>query len=209
MKERLERYTEYLKSLNELIEQCFEQQKDYIYCKPGCGVCCNNSDYPTSELEYEYLKTGLNLLNPEKKQLVRERVRELYKKRTLLFEKEGKPHKFVYICPLVDEGKCLIYPYRPMVCRTYGLIILKRDKGRVISQLPECANNGLNYSIIWDKNLKKLIPEKVAEMKALGKPPMPFTLHYNELLEDLAEIGHGDVKPLFEWIYYNESFMQD
>lgn len=61
----LEKYETHLNKITDEITSYFDEQKDYLKCKQGCSLCCSNSYYPVSELEYTYLKKGLESFSKE------------------------------------------------------------------------------------------------------------------------------------------------
>ena len=59
-KTTLEKYIEYTDILKNKLDIYFKDQKEFLKCKAGCDICCKSSYYPVSELEYEYVRMGLN-----------------------------------------------------------------------------------------------------------------------------------------------------
>ena len=51
----MDKYIEYLNFLQNKLDKFFEQQSPYIACKKGCGLCCQNAQFPFSEMELNYL----------------------------------------------------------------------------------------------------------------------------------------------------------
>lgn len=72
----------------------------------GCETnCCRSRFYHYTYLEYYYLQEGFNHLEPALRISVR-RDAAIPSRR---------------MCPLNREGRCCLYPYRPMICRLHGI----------------------------------------------------------------------------------------
>jgi len=71
-------------------------------------------------------------------------------------------------CPLLsDDNKCILYPYRPIICRVYGVPILSRGNLRV------CYKSGFKKgekytSYNLDKTNKELYSLSKELIKAAG-----------------------------------------
>ena len=77
----LEKYQEFLKEFDSIMEELFKQHKRYIKCKKGCSICCEQGDYPFSQVEFGYLTQGFLGLPPEKNQSFNEKLQTLLSKR--------------------------------------------------------------------------------------------------------------------------------
>ena len=110
-------YETFLCVLDKKLNGFFENQKEYICCSKGCSLCCKTGVYPISEVEFLYIKYALERLPDD----VRENI--LSKIRTLKAQKaaESGDKNWTYVCPFLEEEKCLVYTFRPIVCRTFGL----------------------------------------------------------------------------------------
>lgn len=127
----MQRYETFLKDLDKQLEGYFISQGDLVVCKKGCSACCEQGDYPISELELKYLMLGFaNLENDLKIQV----------------QKNFKNMKKGGACPFLLNKECSIYLYRPIICRVHGLAYLLKDK---TVKLPYCANEGKNYSNLY------------------------------------------------------------
>ena len=54
----MDKFINYLNFLQNKLDLFFEQQEPYIACKKGCGLCCQNAEFPFSEMEFNYLIKG-------------------------------------------------------------------------------------------------------------------------------------------------------
>jgi len=97
-------------------ERCREILKNYsghIRCKKGCAMCCCHiSVFP---IEAAVMRLAVNAL-PE---AAADHIRK--KARTAL--PQGA-------CPLLEDGACLLYDSRPIICRTHGFPIFFIQDGK-------------------------------------------------------------------------------
>ncbi len=144
-----ENFEKFLESVDSDLKKIFDYQKEYIFCKKGCSLCCENGDYPLSELEFEYIKMAYNKLDETTRLQIDKNV-----------EKIKSEKKELYCCPFLINKSCSIYNHRPFVCRTFG-VLTEDAKGN--PAYPSCAVNGLNFSQIYDKEKKHLSADLVAK----------------------------------------------
>lgn len=202
MNEKLAKYTIFLNSVENILQKYFEEQKEYIKCSAGCSYCCESGSFPASEIEYSFVKEGFNKLDKDTKKKIRIKSLNLYEKRYIHLQKGRDIFDFTYQCPFLENKNCLVYEYRPVICRIHGLITCEYSKESAELQkanMPCCTPIGLNYAEVWDDNLKIISTEKA---KLLGKKIMPkiYPVSYSKLLDELQEIGYGDIRMLFEWV---------
>ncbi|MCQ2958271.1 MAG: hypothetical protein MJ180_05150, partial [Candidatus Gastranaerophilales bacterium] len=66
MKEnQLNDYCLYLDEINTKLEKFFKAQEPYIFCKEGCSHCCEDGQYPCTELEFSMLKLGFQRMEED------------------------------------------------------------------------------------------------------------------------------------------------
>ncbi|GAB4261317.1 YkgJ family cysteine cluster protein [Deferrisoma sp.] len=92
-----------------------------VRCRPGCDGCCRQV-LRLRPVEAGHLVEGLSSLGPQEVALLR---------RALDAPLTG--------CPLLHSGVCLLYEYRPLLCRTHGLLLLRREGGTAV--LHHCPEN--------------------------------------------------------------------
>ena len=149
-----ESYTTYKTIINEQIiveqENFVKSQGREITCQAGCAMCC--VEFIAARLEecdaivmYLYSKPGVmnrflinykawqqritsgdnSLQNASEAYQVLYETRRPEDKRT--FEAYALDYAKKYIpCPFLNDSKCLIYPIRPFVCSTYGVVSHKK-----------------------------------------------------------------------------------
>lgn len=83
-----------------------------LACRAGCDSCCRHLSL--FRVEAAALAAALNALPAEHAARIRARAREA---------SAGSP------CPLLENGRCLLYAARPIICRTHGLPLLTIQEG--------------------------------------------------------------------------------
>lgn len=136
MQEILDQYQTLLQGIDRWFTDCIEQAGDEIACRMGCTACCRGL-FEISMLDARLLQSGFVQLEDDIKQLVltkaRSRVKELQAQwpefqhpyilnRLPHDDWQEMPEGDLTPCPLLsDDGRCLVYEYRPMTCRLHGL----------------------------------------------------------------------------------------
>lgn len=192
MKDKLREYVEFLRNLDIRLKQYFEEQKEHLKCRTGCSYCCENGNYPLSWIEYEYLKIGIGQLERVQIKLILHKAIQI----------AGNGEK-LYKCPLLKDNLCQAYAYRPLICRTHGLLVKNIKDGKETYELPACMGIGLNYADVWDNEKKLFSKEKIQELQ-IKIPPRIYDIGYFILLKELEKTGHGEVKMLYEWLLMEE-----
>ena len=124
-------YSDFLKELDRRLKKYYSSHKEHVHCKKGCSLCCENGDYPMSQIEFEYLMKGYIELDNETKATVQNNVKNMVK---------GG------ICPFLINKQCSVYSNRPIICRVHGIAYICMDN---TVKVPYCANEGLNYSSVY------------------------------------------------------------
>lgn len=182
----ISRFQSYLDVIDVKLKEMFKNQAPFIKCKIGCAYCCREGDYPVSELEYVNMMLYYNSLQDNLKGAINEKINSLI---------EQKREKY-YECPFLIKGVCSIYPARPLICRTFGLISYT-ESGR--KKIPFCVNLGLNYSDVFDEKTSKIV--KYAQD---GTEPNAYNIDRLFLrrkeIEETFRIYFGEDKALIDWL---------
>ncbi len=188
-------YKLYIDALDAKFANYFEAQKDYIFCKEGCALCCRDSEYPYTRLEHEYLMQGFEQLQLAVQNIVSKNIQKTKEARA----KHSSQSTFEDNCPFLVNDKCCVYEYRGIVCRRFGLAYTGED-GRI--KLPYCVYQGLNYSNVYDVETKMLSPKMFAAT-GFEKEPVAYNLNLKFLLNNEATqsvgLEFGEVKALIDW----------
>lgn len=190
-------YKQYLNGLSDALNSYFENQKEYIACQKGCSLCCERGQYPFYDIEFHYLLLGFFKLSMEEQQEILIRIKNLKKEYEEVEDKENFSHR----CPFLSENKdCMLYEYRGLICRTFGLFIEHESKKYSI---PFCHSLGLNYSEVYNPVTKKMDYEK-AEKKGYKNIPRAFRVNLKYLAsEEMLQgnyLNFGEIKRLVDWL---------
>ena len=182
----IERFRNYLDVLDIRLGNMFEKQAPFVKCKKGCAYCCKECECTLSELEYINLMLFYNTLSAETRGIINANIANLIKK---------KRQKF-YECPFLIEGSCSIYPARPIICRTFGLITLGKNKK---PKIPFCMEIGLNDSDITllEQNIMDKCEKNIDDSFVFNVDRR--TLRDREK-EEIFNIFFGEDKSLIEWL---------
>lgn len=190
----LENYITYLNFLSQKFDKFFESQKPYICCKKGCGKCCQNAQFPYSQIEFEYLMRGTLYLDIKTKEAIVNNIKTTLEAKKIF---EGK--KFLYDCPFLIDNVCAVYDYRGIVCRSFGLPTVG-ENGKI--KAPFCCFQGLNYSNVLEDGGNTISVEKFKKL-GVKEEPVAFNISYEFLTDPDFERGFnfsfGEKKPLIDW----------
>lgn len=102
----------------------------------GCSDnCCDSYFMHHTYIEWSYLWHGLSELSPEKQKEILGRAEEYERKCEESLSAGMRPQ---IMCPLNDNGRCILYKHRLMVCRTHGVTAaMTRPDGKRL-QFPGC-----------------------------------------------------------------------
>ena len=109
----LQNYRNLVEKVDGLCRIICERYHDRIACRKGCDGCCRH----ISLCRVEAVNIALALRQLPGDEILRIRAKALASSR------DGS-------CPLLEDGACLLYPARPVICRTHGLPILTREFGQ-------------------------------------------------------------------------------
>ena len=172
-----------------------------IHCRPGCSDCCHQL-FQITEPEAAVIAKGMNALESEAADRIRSRARQYLVDREALVSRQGEepeawgslpPPGSRLACPALESGVCQIYPYRPMICRKFGIPLWNPDRpGRVYA----CELNFRNGEAIEDPELIQIQTDLHGRWKRLqaeynlqGGPRnlQPITIA-RAILEDLGTL---------------------
>jgi Fe-S-cluster containining protein len=87
-------------------------------CNACTNICCQTRFYHHTYLEYLHVREGFQTLNPDQRAEIEDAALSVNQQSAEL-DKIGKPVRVM--CPLNIEKLCILYPYRPMICRLHGI----------------------------------------------------------------------------------------
>jgi uncharacterized protein len=117
----LSNYRQLVDRVDDLCTQIMQDYPDQIVCHIGCDSCCRHLSL--FWVEGVVLALALEDLTAETAEQIRQRARRA--------ASDGP-------CPLLENGCCLLYAARPIICRTHGLPLFgNRDGERFVDTCPK------------------------------------------------------------------------
>ena len=109
-----------LQQIYTAMDRAYNQAADhYEFSCDGCrDSCCRSRFYHHTIIEYGYLIEGLKTLNPGKLEEVASRALHMVDE-TARADQSGTAVRLM--CPLNFDELCILYSYRPMICRLHGI----------------------------------------------------------------------------------------
>lgn len=104
-------------------------------CQRCPDNCCDSYFLHHTYIEWSYLWVGIAELEPETQKEIIERAREYILASETAIQQDERPQ---VMCPLNNQGLCLLYKHRLMVCRTHGVpAVISRPDGKQL-KFPGC-----------------------------------------------------------------------
>ncbi|MCC6587101.1 MAG: YkgJ family cysteine cluster protein [Bryobacterales bacterium] len=144
---------------------------DRIRCCRGCDDCCHQL-FQISEPEAAEISRAVKELPPEVQAKVRERAATYLDRRAALVARTGQVESWGALhgeglrlpCPALQDGACLVYARRPLICRKFGIPLWNPDRpGRVYA----CQLNFRDGEEIADSRLVQIQTELHGQWKRL------------------------------------------
>jgi Fe-S-cluster containining protein len=109
-----------LKQIYAAMDRAFHRAADsYGFTCDGCGNnCCRTRFYHHTMIEYIYLTEGLKALTRRKQNDVKSRALIVVDETTRANDSGAVVR---LMCPLNFDELCILYSYRPMICRLHGI----------------------------------------------------------------------------------------
>ena len=134
-------YQQLINDLDQLCDEIRQRYAPYIACKKGCpGNCCQRH-ITVFPIEAAAFARKLPSLPPDLKNHIQRKAVE---------SNSFGP------CPLLEDGACLMYDSRAIICRTHGYPILSEFRGH--RSIGFCHRNFKNLPRIPDEFVIELAP---------------------------------------------------
>jgi hypothetical protein len=106
-----------------------------LSCSRCTDNCCLSYFQHHTYIEWSYLWLGLKTLDSGHRQAVLERAQNNVSQSQEIRAQGQRPR---LMCPLNEEGLCILYPYRLMICRLHGVPNQVRMPNGQTRQFPGC-----------------------------------------------------------------------
>ncbi|MCX8070411.1 MAG: hypothetical protein N2738_07905 [Thermodesulfovibrionales bacterium] len=113
----IEQFIKRIGNIYEAIDSMYEMVKrHYQFSCDGCKTnCCETRFYHYTISEGLFLMKGFNELNQSEQEGILKRAEQYEESYKNMTEDER------LMCPLNIDGLCILYKYRPMICRLHGV----------------------------------------------------------------------------------------
>lgn len=149
----------YCDSFFEIVYSTFQSE---MKCKKRCSLCCTLESVLV--LEGSIITSYLEKHEPKS-----------------FLQKEDR-------CLFLDKGLCSIYPVRPIICRTHGLVLYDSEKSTLASS---CDLNYVEF------DFKKFNKKYALDIHEVTKVLVQLNLRYSELIDtSLSEDGRISLQTL-------------
>jgi Fe-S-cluster containining protein len=106
-------YQKLLLKVNEFSALIIPRYREHISCFYGCNDCCRQN-LNLLPIEFFFLQKGFFFLPEPVREIVHNRIAQGL-------------GDYASPCLLLDNGACLLYERRPIICRTHGLPLFISD----------------------------------------------------------------------------------
>jgi hypothetical protein len=132
-----------LADLYELMDKTWEKVAgEYNFKCNGCeDNCCRSLFFHHTYVERAYFLYGFNLMEKSRQKSILNRAQN-YCDQT--FSRDSQDESLKILCPVNEEGLCLLYEYRPMICRLHGIPHELNRPGSIPLVGPGCDAGFLN-----------------------------------------------------------------
>ena len=126
-----------LKIIYTAMDQAYRRAADhYRFNCDGCrDNCCRSRFYHHTVIEHAYLIEGLRTLTIQKQSEVKLRAMNVVDQ---ISGGKVKIEAVGMMCPLNFDQLCILYPYRPMICRLHGIPHELKKPGQDVLFGPGC-----------------------------------------------------------------------
>jgi Fe-S-cluster containining protein len=188
MQPPVEQYQQLLERLDRWFAETRERYPGVIPCRSGCTACCHGP-FDISLADVRLLSAGLAQLAPAVREQVRQRGQALLERMHALEPGWTTPYDVRALdeerfdrltealaevpCPLLDEqGSCLAYAHRPMVCRLIGLPMMTAE-GELLENACPIQDDYPSYASMSPQlfDLGALNDVELDLLEALGDDP--------------------------------------
>ena len=88
-----------------------------VACQPGCTYCCHNQVEVTPPEVFGIAQVISQYFSPQKQERLREKTLRMAALKVGKTKEELAAARQSQPCPLLEEDKCVVYPWRPFMCR--------------------------------------------------------------------------------------------
>lgn len=120
--ESMQNYRDLVARVDELCRRILMEYGETVFCREGCDGCCRHISL--FAVEAVALAGALSALPARQGARIR---------------KMARTASGAAACPLLENGRCLLYEARPIICRTHGFPLLADREGE--REIDFCPKN--------------------------------------------------------------------
>jgi Fe-S-cluster containining protein len=126
-----------LKQIYTAMDSAYGRLADrYGFKCDGCeDNCCRTRFYHHTVIEYAYLKQGLLTLDAQLQDRIQSQAMTVV---AAVENDHSTPGSVKLMCPLNSNARCILYAYRPMICRLHGIPHELKKPGQSAIRVPGC-----------------------------------------------------------------------
>ncbi|RME64700.1 MAG: hypothetical protein D6778_07485 [Nitrospirae bacterium] len=146
----------------------------------GCqDNCCQSPFFVNTLVEHLYLMEGLHALTEAQKAEVFQKANAYQSG----YSKTSRPEtNFRMFCPLNRDQKCILYEYRPMMCRVYGVPgVMQSPRGGTV-EFPGCQRFGSLGKEITRRLQRTEYYQRVAQIEANLRKKLVYHQKYKKTI---------------------------
>jgi Fe-S-cluster containining protein len=130
-------FSQQIKQIYEEMDQAYSKAANSykFYCKGCKDNCCETHFFHHTYIECGYLLEGFSQLPETQQKGILAKAKKVVEDSNTFIEKK-LPVRLM--CPLNLHGRCLIYEYRPMICRLHGIAHELQIPGQPVQYSPGC-----------------------------------------------------------------------
>lgn len=114
-------------------------------CRRGCAECCRSAPlFPVTTVEWNAIRRKYpELVKQKERAKAFQEILPLMEKMSEVWSSGQKPDAPPYPqdCPFLENGACLVYDARPLICRSYGFFTLKIDAAERLLMCPQAGDS--------------------------------------------------------------------
>lgn len=174
---KLEKYFKMYEELLVEADQAFERAKnrypEEIHCKKGCYDCCYINVFVVYLIEELYLYENYLKCTRLLRRRIDSSLSAAWQQVSALGFLKGGEHSsrewkehvenaadLRILCPLLINGGCALYQYRPVICRLYGAPLITEEEGVYLN----CDKNSFETGKVYVTVINSYYEERVSEI---------------------------------------------
>jgi Fe-S-cluster containining protein len=121
-------YHRYVAGLDDLCQRLRQAHWSHITCRPGCTDCCSH-ELTVFPVEAAWIRRHIEMMGTAQRKEIQKHLEE--------YHGSGR----IEPCAFLRGGRCLVYPARPLLCRTEGFALAHQPVEGENWQVIVCPRN--------------------------------------------------------------------